>query len=509
MSRRRRSDEELLELIGRTPTEAVRRELHRAQARRSLLAQATYHDPAYVADRFHRDLAAHLDRVIDGSLRRVIIQAPPQHGKSRLASVELPAAWLGRHPDQPVIATSYGADLAYRHSREVQRVVGLDAWREVYGELRISRRHGAVKDWGLEGHRGGLVAAGVGGPITGRGAQLGIIDDPFKNWRDAQSLNLREQVWDWYRSTFLTRVWEQGRIVVIATRWHPDDLIGRLLEAEPGEWVVLNYPAVAEADPGGTLKGWRPDTLDRAAGEPLAPNRFSLDFLERQRVKLGPVMWAALYQQRPYLVEGGVIPVGKVEVLDREPDDLVRRVRFWDLAATPEGAAPDPDFTAGVLMGLRTSGRVVLLDVIHGRWSPATIETTVRRAAEVDGQSVSVGIEQEPGSAGVHVVSDYAVRLAGWHVVGERATGPQLTRVLPWAAQVDAGNVAAVRGPWLRGFLEEARAYRGDGSTHDDQVVAAAGAYRMLVGPVGAVAQPAAAVETHPDVEVVEWDSDL
>lgn len=476
-------------------------------ARRALIAQALYCDPAYQPDRFHHHLGDQLDHVLDGDLDRVIIEAPPQHGKSRLASVELPAAWIGRHPDEPIIACSYGAELAYRHSREVQRIVEGDAWQAIWPGLRIDRKHAAVHDWGLEGRKGGLVAAGVGGPITGRGAALAIVDDPVKNWREAQSLTVREAVWDWWRSTLLTRVWDRGRIVVIATRWHPDDLIGRLLEQEGDRWVVLHYPAVAESpELAARVPGWRPDSLGREAGQVLAPRRFSLATIQERMAAVGPLIADALYQQRPALLEGNVLKVDQIRVLDAPPDDVVQTVRFWDLAATPEGSSGDPDFTAGVLMGRRQGGRYVILDVQHGRWAPEVGEAVMRRTAEVDGQSVRVLEEQEPGSAGVNVIASHARLLAGWSYEGVRATGAQLVRVLPFASQVGAGNVDAVRGPWLRGFLEEARGYRGDGSTHDDQVVAAAGAFAALTGPAGAIGAPAPVERVERDVEVREWD---
>lgn len=491
----------------------LERDLLRRRAKDSILAWAQYHDPTYIADPFHVHLAGELDKVVKGEpgYDRVIIQAPPQHGKSRLASVELATHWIAHHTVLPVILVSYGMSLAQRHSREVQERVRSDEFRDVFGPRApvVKRTHSAVNDWGIQGwdgsdRRGGLKASGVGGDITGRGAGLAIIDDPFKNWREAYSSTIREMVDTWYQSALLTRIWERGAIVLMNTRWHPDDLAGRLMVREPGRWKVLNYPAINEDHLSTKLRGFLPDSLGRQPGEPLAPRRFSKAYLEG--LAIHQMVRAAMYQQRPVLAEGGLIPREKFVVLPSRPDDVVHWVRFWDFAATPEGASPDPDFTAGALMGRRANGRFVLADMQHGRWSPAAVEERALSTAKGDGREVRIRIEQEPGSSGVIVISGFIRMLAGWDVAGERATGAQLTRVMPFAAQVDGGNVDLVAGPWVTRFLDECQVYRGDGSTHDDQVVAAAGALVALSDSPAAVGQPAADQnQEDPEVEVTTW----
>jgi predicted phage terminase large subunit-like protein len=335
-----------------------------------------------------------------------------------------------------------------------------------------------------------------------------VIDDPFKNWRDAQSLKIREAVWDWYLTTFSTRLWENARELLIMTRWHPDDLVGRILNdpKRAGRWEVANFPALAEPE-NAALPGWRPDTLGRESGEPLAPSRYSAEYLRVKQEEQGSIKWGSLYQQRPTVVEGGVIKVGKFVMRDGVPDDLVRSVRFWDLASTPEGAGADPDYTAGALMGQTARGNWVILSMIHGRLSPNTTRERFKQTAATDGQSVPIVIEQEPGSSGAFAISDLVSMVPGWNARGERASGPQLSRVLPFAAQVEAGNIELVRGPWVPAFIEECRSYRGDGSTHDDQVVAAAGAFRFLHSPAVALSTPSDDAEPDPELEVTEWDS--
>lgn len=473
---------------------------------------AKLRDPGFIISPFHGHLAAQLDRVITGDITRLIVMSPPQHGKSRLVS-ELCSAWLGHHPDLPVITTSYSASLAVRNSRMVRAAVRDDLFRATFGDIRLDPERGASNNWGLYRREGGVIAAGVGGPVTGHGAGLAVVDDPIKNAAEAYSLTIRDGVWEWWESTLLTRVWEGGRIVVIMTRWHPDDLVGRILDRNPDGWTVLNYPAInedylLELPDAVRPRGIRRDSLGRQNGEPLATNRFSKAHLEGVREAVGSIVWTALYQQRPVPIEGGILKVDKIEIVDAPPP-MVRSVRAWDFASTPEGAGSDPDYTAGVLIGKTAEGRFVILDVVHGRLSPSQVEAAILRTAQVDGQFTPIYFEQEPGASGVSLAAHYARLLAGWSVWPERATGPQLARVLPLAAQIEAGNVQMVRGPWIHAVLEEMRQYRGDGNTHDDVVVAAALGFSKLTTGIGLMAAPPDEEMRGgeiPDLEGQQWD---
>jgi len=410
---------------------------------------------------------------------------------------------MGRHPDAPAIMCSYGATLATKHSREVQEAVASREFSEVFGAgIGLHPKQRSVYDWRLQGRRGGLVASGVGGAITGRGALLGIVDDPFKNWQEAYSKRIRDSVWSWWESTFLTRIWERGRIVIMTTRWHEDDLVGRLLAREPDRWHVLNYPAINEDDQVYQLKGAQPDSLGRSPGEALAPSRFSREYLEERRRTLGHLVWAALYQQRPTADTGGVFKtemLGVVEGIDER--FLGRRVRAWDLATTPEGAAPDPDYTVGVylaeLIGHQYAWAIV--DVRRGQWSSAGVDAQVLGTAKLDGHGVHIRFEEEPGSAGRGRVDALTRQLAGYVVARNRPTGSKLTRALPFAAQVEAGAVCMVRGPWNHELVAELDAFRGDDTGHDDQVDATCSGFEYLT----ANATPAAAGGKKADPSVV------
>jgi hypothetical protein len=190
-----------------------------------------------------------------------------------LASESLPAYWLGHRPDDPVILSSYAASLAYRNSRHARAIVESDKYNRVF-DTRTNQSSRAVELWEIEGHRGGLRAAGVGGGIAGNPAMLGIVDDPVSSWQEAQSQTYRDRAWDWWQSDFYPRVWENGAVVVIQTRWHEDDLSGRILAHEADKWMVLRCPALAETQEQRDFHNQRmglaaglPDPLDRKPGQ--------------------------------------------------------------------------------------------------------------------------------------------------------------------------------------------------------------------------------------------------
>jgi predicted phage terminase large subunit-like protein len=474
--------------------EEARREWQaRREARRSLLGFTMFTFPQYRPEPAHGLIAETLDRVVDGTLRRLIIVAPPQHGKSELTSVRLPAFWLGRRPDDPVIISSYGASLAKSKSRQAREIVGSPEYQVLFGGVRVPRDNRSASHWMLAGGlRGGLLAVGVGGPITGHGAMLGIIDDPLKNWQEAQSALRRERTWEWYRATFRTRIWEGGAIVVICTRWHEDDLVGRLLasaaggEAQAGAswtaspWTVLRLPALAEArderddnDRRCGLATGQPDPLGRAAGEPLCPVRFSAAALEAIRRDVGYLAWQAEYQGTPRAPEGNSFQRGWLTLVD-SPPAMSRRARYWDRAATPGGGCA----TAGVLMGLDAEGQVYILDVVRGHWAPGDRDRVMRQTAECDGHGVDIWVEQEPGSAGVDAVAATARLLAGFKVAADRVTGSKDRRMEPLASQAQAGRVHLVRGPWNAAFVDELCLLPN--GPFRDQADAAGGAYNQL-----------------------------
>ena len=267
--------------------------------------------PTFQFHRLSELLIELLQQVADGQLTRLIVCCPPRHGKSQLVSRLFPAYWVSRHPELFCAIASYSGELAYAHSREARHYYRLTGHS-------LSKDSAAVGNW-LTPQRGGCIAAGVRGPFTGKGYNLGIIDDPYKGPEDAKSALQRERLIDWLKSVWFTRAEpgltaEGGLLpaaqVVVQTRWDHHDMTAWLLEQEaeenPEHWTVLNLPAIAEPE---AISMQIPHTCKkipdwRQPGEPLCPDRVPLAVLQRIRTRLGSYWWNALYQQRPSPAEG-------------------------------------------------------------------------------------------------------------------------------------------------------------------------------------------------------------
>jgi len=420
----------------------------------------------------HQLLLTELDALSRGEADRLMVLMPPGSAKSTYASVLFPAWWFTQHPESNVIAASHTADLAEHFGRRVRNMIVEHAADLGYGVASDNRAAGR---WQTTG-RGTYFAAGVRGPITGRRADLAIIDDPVKSHAEADSPTFRENVWNWFRADLMTRLKPGGRIVLIMTRWHEDDLGGRLLAQNPGEWRLLRLPALAEAD----------DPLGRAEGAPLWPDWEDAAALARKREEVGDRMWSALFQQTPRPPAGSLFRVNDIAVLDEVPANSGRVVRAWDLAATAETGSNDPDWTVGLKLQRDLAGRFVVLDVIRLRGTFSAVLAAIARAAELDGKAVTIGIPEDPGAGGKHSVSAISAMLAGYRVASSRESGSKIGRANPVAAQAETGNLAILRASWNQNFLEELRDFPH--GRKDDQVDALSRAFSMLLG---ATASPA------------------
>jgi predicted phage terminase large subunit-like protein len=402
----------------------------------------------------HKAMLGKLQALADGECDRLMLLMPPGSAKSTYASVVFPAWYLLTRRKARVIAASHTDSLAAHFGRRVRALVA---------------EHGAATDDGLArddraagrfATRGGAsyFAAGVRGPLVGQRADLIVIDDPIKSAAEAESAAMRDALWDWYRSELSTRLTPGGRIVLAMTRWHEDDLAGRLLASGDG-WETLKMPALSEA------------------GAPLWADWEDAAALARKRQAVGPRAWAALYQQAPRNEAEALFQAARIGVLDTEPT-CRRAVRAWDLAATSAAEGRDPDWTAGIKLGRTDAGGFVVLDVCRLRGGPHEVAEAIVQTAKLDGHEVPVGLPQDPGQAGKQQVAWLAGLLAGYRVAAGPETGSKLTRAQPAAAQVEAGNLSVVRGLWNRAFLDELRDFPG--GRKDDQVDALARALAML-----------------------------
>ncbi len=420
---------------------------------------------------------------------------------SELTSRRLPAYLLGRFPDDEIIACSYAASLAYKMNRDVQRIMDSPAYRRLFPGTALYDKNVRTLAGGtwlrnsdefeVVGRRGGYRCAGLGGGISGRGFRWGIIDDPIKGADMARSETIREGQWEWLNSDFFTRQMPDARMLITLTRWHHDDIVGRLLrqdddgeeedmldaglavETAREDWDVLRLPAIAEdvpAHPGDP----------RQPGEALWPERYPLAFLRARERRMGPYGFGSLYQQNPTPREGGLFTLAGLSHYVEACRASVRgRCRYYDKGYSAEG-----DWTVGVRMARLHDGTYVVEDVVRVRQHPTERNATIKAVAQRDddefGQRVQIYVEQPPG-AGVETTNNLIKFLAGHKVKAVQPRGKKEERAEAVAAQVGANNVLLVRAKWNRAFVDELIQFNG--GQHDDQVDAFSGAFNMLTNP--------------------------
>ena len=402
-----------------------------------------------------------------------MIFLPPRHSKSEMFSRLFSAFYLKHNPHHWVGVNSYAAELAYTLSNAARQNFVASG-----GELSDDTT--AKKHWETK-QGGGMWAAGVGGPITGKGFNLGIIDDPVKNSEEANSQLIREKQKEWYKTTFLTREEPDAAIVIILTRWHEDDLAGWLLEEETTDedehskenWHIVCLPAISEDSIEFPATCTVEPDFRIEAGLALCPERYPIEKLFKKKAK-GEREFNALYQQRPSPKEGYFFNVTKLEIVDAAPADA-RRCRGWDKAATAGGG----DYTVGGKVS-KADNLFYIENIERGQWDTASRDKTIRQTAELDGRACKQKGEQEPGSGGVDSAKSFMALLAGFPVSVERSTANKETRADPLSSQVNAGNVKIVRGEWNKAFIEELRQFPF--GKHDDQVDAVSLAFNELTG---------------------------
>lgn len=326
-----------------TPEQIATELLRRTDAQESLIEFTEYTFPRYRTAPHHRVIAGQLERVERGEIDRLMLLVPPRHGKSELASIRLPAWFLGRQPHKQFLSVSATEGLASDFGRVVRNTIDSPEYRAIFN-TRLAEDSQAKGKWHTSD--GGIYyALGIGGSVLGRGGDCILIDDPFASMADALSELTRKNVWDWYTGTAYNRLMPGGSIVVINHRMHEDDLCGRLLaqQAAGGDkWEVVELPAINED------------------GEALWPDAYPIEALERIRKNSQARFWSALYQQRPAPEEGDYFKAEWLKPYDHKPDPKTLRVYGGsDYAVTADGG----DFTCHVVVGLDPEGRMYLLDL--------------------------------------------------------------------------------------------------------------------------------------------------
>jgi predicted phage terminase large subunit-like protein len=393
--------------------EIAKRELAERQlARKYLIASILRFNPDYLAGWVHKDICARLERfmkdVEDGNNPRLLLQMPPRHGKSTIASQEFPSWVLGHHPEWELIVCSYAETLALDFSRAARTRIRDKEFRALFPDTKLDPDNQNAKGWKTT-RKGGFLPAGVEGPITGKGAHILIIDDPIKNSQEAESELKRTGIINWYGSTAYTRLAPGGGVLVIQTRWHLDDLSGRLetdmLEGNGDVFEVVRYPAVAVKD-----------EKYRQRGDPLHKERYNLAQLKMIRKAVGERTWAALYQQNPVPDEGAHFQKSMLQYYREEdlPEELTK-MSAWDLAI---GAKEINDKTVGFTWGKTITGDYYFVDCRHGHFDAFEIVNEICDSYEKH-EPYTVGIEKDKVALAVGPLLDTTIddrELYGLHV---------------------------------------------------------------------------------------------
>jgi predicted phage terminase large subunit-like protein len=486
--------------------ERARREL----ARRHLIDYSVYVAPWYKPARHHIYLAQKLEQVKkfietqgQEGIGRLLICEPAQYGKTEQASRLFPSWLLGDLPDTRIILTSYGADLATENSRITRNYVGSEAYANIFGArsavdapVELSEESRSVVSWNLKDHRGSVFAAGVGGGITGRPANLIVIDDPFKSREDAESETYRRKVMSWYRSVVYPRVANTpgAAIIIMHTRWDQEDLAGQLLtqmisDPDSDQWDVVFLPAEAlpldmypktEAEyRENLLRGsyipMTGDPLGRKPGEPLWPERADALSLARTRANMLEYDYWSIFQQLPRMAVGEFFDDTDFGIIEKAPEGL-QWYRYCDLALG-ETKTSDKNSNIAVAFDDKT-GDLILRDRIKVRELDEFLAQIKTAMLSDDELNTEWGIEENAFQ--LLVVKDFLKdrTLVRVRIRGVKAVGDKVERARPWQRRAKQGRVKLVRGAWNLDFIREATSFPK--GRHDDDVDTVSGGIQMI-----------------------------
>ena len=444
-----------------SPSDAARELLTRREARRDLLAFIKYMNPGYIVSQFAIDVCRELEqfyRDVEAELRPVLVfEAPPQHGKSEIVSRNLPAWLFGQNPDLSIGGLSYGSDLASDMNRDIQKIMMSNEYARIFPHASLNAKR--VVNVGVEAKRnsetfeivdrkGRYVAQGVGGPLTGKRLDIGIIDDPIKNAQEALSPATKTSVWNWYQSTFKTRLSKNSGQIIMATRWALDDLTGRILEAEP-RVRRITFQAI--------------DANDKA----LVPELHPFAKLIETKAGMSEFFWSAMYQQNPITIGGGIFKDEWWGYYDLLPDLTERNI----YADTAQKTKQQNDYTVFECWGKSRQGKAVLVDMVRGKWEAPELLVQARafwakhKAATTGLTGTLRAFKVEDKVSGTGLIQ--TLKREGLPMVAIQRNVDKVSRALDAAPMVESGNVLLPRNaPWLSDLLAEASAFPN--GTHDD-----------------------------------------
>lgn len=375
---------------------------------------------------------------------------PPRHGKSTLISYYFPAWYLFRNPTHNIILISYEATFAQHWSRKVR-----DIFIEFgpFLKLQVNPEVSAVNHWELKRYEGGIWATGVLGPLIGRGANLMIIDDPIKNFEDIHTLQRRDKMWEWFQSTAFTRLETDGKFIILMTRWHYDDLGGRLLRQMADQVEEVRIPAIAEEN----------DPLNRKVDEPLWKEKFNIETLKQIQQAIGTYWFEAMYQGRPTPKGGGIFKEEWIRYYEFLPSQFDQIIISWDMSfkETKSGS-----YVVGQVWG-KLKSQYYLIDQVRGRWDFVdTLKYVIELANKYPNYTKIMIEEKANGPAIIQTLKRNVERVVPFSPFSSKEERAHLVSPL-W----EAGNVyipSPEREPWVKDFVLELLSFPY--APNDDQV---------------------------------------
>lgn len=400
-----------------------------------------------------------LEAVERGEIKRLIVTLPPRHSKSMTITESFPAYFMGKKPKRRTMIAGYNATFARKFGLENRRKMNLFG-PELFG-VGVRRDRKSAMNWGVidiesgSVTNGGMITGGIGGQFTGEGADLLIIDDPFKNRKDADSFTKRETVWNEWTATFQTRLSPNGAVIVIMTRWHEDDLVGRLLKYDDGDWDVLNIPCEAESED---------DPLGRAVGDPLWPEAgFDKPWMEKKKKDIGSRDWASLFQQRPGAAAGTIFLRKYWKFYKQLPEFLDKEIQSWDCTFKD---GKKNDFVVGGVMA-RKGAHIYVVDRVRDRMNITATMNAIRAMTAKHPRAHAKYIEDKAnGTAVEQLLRDEIPGL----ILAPNNDGKE-ARAKATEPFLEAGNVYLPDpsiAPWVMDFIEELASFPA--GAFDDQV---------------------------------------
>lgn len=464
--------------------------LKRRQARRNLIPFCQYTFPGYMAPPHLIELAGALEAIERGELKRLMVIAPPRHGKSEMVSLRFPCWYMGKHPSDYMVQAGYAESIALTHSRQARDIFISPEMTALFPDVRhrperagqetVVPERQAAHEWGTT-LKGSYYAVGIGGGLTGRGYDVGIIDDPVKDDEEAESKTVRDKVWEWYRKVFRTRAEPEAAIIIVMTRWHADDLVGHLLkqaeeDPEADQWVVLHLPAIQ--DGGGAL--W--------------PERYPIEALRKIRADMGSRSFEALYQGNPTVAKGQIFKRAWWRTY-RERPVFERVIQSWDTAFKDK---VKNDYSVCTVWGEAQNG-YYLLDVWRQKVEFPELERAAVALCARDLPGVVIVEDKASGQSLVQALQ----RNTRMPILPVKVDSNKVARANAVTPLMEAGRVFIPESaPWVNDYIEELSAFPN--APHDDQVDSTTQALAYLRGEP----EPVEAVVVYDSMDLV-GDMDL